>query len=429
MKESKYNFIYEYKKNYLIYNSLRNSLALMTEKDVIDFKNNKLDSEEADQYRYGGFLVDEEFDELAYIKYNLLDSRYNNSSLGLTIAPSLDCNFDCAYCYEKSHSENYYMDRAMEEKLVDFVRMKAKSSDRIDVSWYGGEPLLAASIIDRLTDEFLKIAREYNLPYSSYIITNGYLLNEKNAKKLSEWKIQGMQITIDGDRKNHDSKRYLKNGNPTYEKILKNLKENYRYLVNVSLRINLDEKNIGSEKSIIKEIETFDKEGKIKPYIARVRNENDTYRDDVCIDQKKFDEYEFNFYRNQYTNFIDRIYPKRISNFCTADYKNSYVINYNGDIYKCWSDIGIEKTKIANIGDKYSEDINYSNYYKYILFDPTEDEDCKNCKILPLCMGSCPFVRNNRGKECSKYKDNLENIIIATARYMEENDEIHNRAR
>ena len=87
MKESKYNFIYEYKKNYLIYNSLRNSLALMTKKDFIDFKNNKLDSEETEQYKYGGFLVDEGFDELDYIKYNLLNSRYSTCLLYTSPSP------------------------------------------------------------------------------------------------------------------------------------------------------------------------------------------------------------------------------------------------------------------------------------------------------------------------------------------------------
>lgn len=428
MKESNYNFIYKYNDEYLIYNSLKNFLAIISKSELSKFRCNKLSLDEISQFKYGGFLIDDNFDELNYIKFNLLSSRYNNRSLGLTLAPTLDCNFDCVYCYEKENSEKFYMNGDVEDRIVDFVRTKAKESDRLDVSWYGGEPLLAYKTIDRLTSEFLKITDDYNLKYSAYIITNGYLLNESMAKKLSKWRIQGMQITIDGDKKNHDSKRFLKDGGQTYEKILKNLKEAYKYLVNVSLRINLDEKNIGSEKSIIDEINTFDKEHKIKPYIARVRNENDTYDDEICIDQQKFDEYEYNFYRNQNINLVDRIYPKTIRNFCTADLKNSYVINYNGDIYKCWSDIGIEEARVAKLGDKTLEDINYFNYFKYMLFDPTEDDECKNCKVLPLCMGECPYLRTNKKKECSKYKENLRNVLISSAKYMQGKDEVFSQS-
>lgn len=218
MKESNYNFIYKYNDEYLIYNSLKNSLAIISESEISKFRCNKLSLDEISQFKYGGFLIDDNFDELNYIKFNLLSSRYNNRSLGLTLAPTLDCNFDCVYCYEKEHSEKFYMNGDVEDRIVDFVRTKAKESDRLDVSWYGGEPLLAYKTIDRLTSEFLKIADEYNLQYSSYIITNGYLLSENMAKKLSEWKIQGMQITIDGDKKNHDSKRFLKNGGSNLRK-------------------------------------------------------------------------------------------------------------------------------------------------------------------------------------------------------------------
>ncbi|MDO5048143.1 MAG: radical SAM protein [Anaerococcus sp.] len=428
MKKSNYNFIYEYESDYLIYNSLKNSLAVLTDKELNDFNNDNLSYDEISQFKYGGFLIDDDFDELDYIKFNLLNSRYDKSSLGLTIAPTLDCNFACEYCYEKEHSEKFYMKEEVEKYLLDFVREKAKSSNRIDVSWYGGEPLLNYKTIDRLTQGFLKIADENNIIYRSYIITNGYLLNEKIAKKLSSWKIQGMQITIDGDKESHDSKRYLKNGGPTYDKILRNLKDSYKYLVNVSLRINLDEKNIGSEKAIIKEIESFDKEGKIKAYIARVRNENNTYIDDFCIDQQKFDEYEYNFYKSQHANLLERIYPRTIKNFCTADLKNSYVINYNGDIYKCWSDIGIEEARVGKLSDKKLESINFSNYFKYMIFDPTEDDECKNCKVLPLCMGQCPYQRLNKGRECSKYKDNLKNTLIATKEYMDQINEVHSRS-
>lgn len=429
MKESRYNFFYKRENDYVVYNSLTNSLAKLSNEEFDSLKYLDLSQKEISNFKYGGYILDDDLDELDFIKESLLKSRYGNRSLGLTIAPTLDCNFACVYCYEKEHSDTFYMDEKTIENVISFVANKAKNSDSIDVSWYGGEPLLAYKTIDRLSEAFIKIAESENIPYRAYIITNGYLLNEKIAKKFSSWKIEGMQITIDGDRDSHNKKRFLRNGSPTYDKILINLKENYDYLVNLSLRINLDQNNIGSESSIINYIESFDKDRKIRAYISRVRNENDTYNDEVCIGQGDFEKYKMQFYKSQGIDFVEKLYPNIIRNFCTADTINSYVINYNGDLYKCWSDIGIEEKKIARLEENMFVESNYKNYYDYLLYDPTEDEECRECKVLPICMGGCPYARKNSGKECSTYKDNLEEIIMLVAKNKEKENEISNNAK
>lgn len=63
MKESNYNFIYKYKDEYLIYNSLKNSLAIISESELSKFRCNKLSLDEISQFKYGGFLIDDNFDE------------------------------------------------------------------------------------------------------------------------------------------------------------------------------------------------------------------------------------------------------------------------------------------------------------------------------------------------------------------------------
>ena len=51
--------------------------------------------------KHGGYILRDDIDELELISLNLLQSRYSTSGLGLTIAPTSDCNFRCIYCYEK----------------------------------------------------------------------------------------------------------------------------------------------------------------------------------------------------------------------------------------------------------------------------------------------------------------------------------------
>lgn len=420
MKKSIYNFIYEYKNEYLIYNSFRNSLALINKDEYEKYTKLDFSDDELKNFSFGGFLVEDTFNELQAVKYNMLSDRYSKRFLALTIAPTIDCNFRCVYCYEKHHGVNTYMSEKTQDNVINFIKEEIKNHEGLYVTWYGGEPLLATDIIDRLSKEFIKISVENKVDYKSYIVTNGYLLTEKNIKKLNDRKIDGMQVTIDGNRESHDNKRFLENKMPTYDTILSNLKKNYDGLINLSLRINLDEKNLGTEKEVIDEINKFDMDKKITPYIAKVRNENDTYDDNFCIESSKFDNYELNFYKKNENSFVKQLYPNIISNFCTADSTESFIFNYNGDVYKCWSEIGDDNKKIGSLTENGIENINYSNYFKYVLYDPTEDSECKKCKILPICMGGCPFIREEEGRECSKYKNIIKEVIFKTADIMEE---------
>lgn len=53
------------------------------------------------QMQLGEMLVDDDCDELAQIAVLSRAARFASNTLNLTIAPTLNCNFRCPYCYEK----------------------------------------------------------------------------------------------------------------------------------------------------------------------------------------------------------------------------------------------------------------------------------------------------------------------------------------
>lgn len=78
-------------------------------------------------------------------------------------------------------------------------------------------------------------------------------------------------------------------------------------------------------------------------------------------------------------------------------------------LYKCWSDIGLEEYCLGNV---LSGIDNKSRIYEYALYDPTMDQQCKECNILPICMGGCPRRRiDNIDNRCSVYKYALESYL------------------
>ena len=111
------------------------------------------------------------------------------------------------------------------------------------------------------------------------------------------------------------------------------------------------------------------------------------------------------------------LYPFPHTNACGADSTRSIVIAPDGALYKCWNDIGIKEYSIGNINEaepQYSE-----RYYDYMMYDATADERCKDCKILPICMGGCPHRRmDNSPARCSLFKVYIENYLNKATRYL-----------
>lgn len=76
------------------------------------------------------------------------------------------------------------------------------------------------------------------------MITNGYLLNEEYAVRLKKMKLDAIQITLDGEKEVHDSRRVLKDGKTgSFEKILQGVKNAINVGLNVTIRVNIDKVN------------------------------------------------------------------------------------------------------------------------------------------------------------------------------------------
>ena len=86
------------------------------------------------------------------------------------------------------------------------------------------------------------------------------------------------------------------------------------------------------------------------------------------------------------------------------------MIDYDGKIYKCLNDIG-NKNKI--VGDV-KEPINLYNKLniEYLMWSPFNYKKCIKCKLLPICMGGCPYLGLKYKKaECEKWKYNLLDVL------------------
>lgn len=365
----------------------------------------------------GQFLVSRDLNEIRQLqieaeKLNTAENRV----LGLTIAPTLDCNFRCSYCYEKRSEKRNTMTTEVQEDLLTFIKNNLKGKSGLSVCWYGGEPTLTLSIIENLSEQIIKICEEAKKSYFASMITNGFLLTAKNIKIINKCRITALQITLDGLKTDHDKRRIHKNGNGTFDTIVNNLIENYDILPFVSLRVNTDRLNKNSVFELYNFFKDLNMLDKIAVYPGKISNIDDCYNKDSCLSSEDYSELAFNF--SKITNeSVQNLIPSRILARCTADSDHSFVIGPKGELYKCWDDIGKKEYATGDIRTGWNENNRYNQFKKSM---PFSDVECINCDCLPICFGNCPrqFIKQ---KECSKYKYILDKtVILAVKRLTEE---------
>lgn len=419
MKTSKYNFFIKNDDDtYLAYNSRSNALAVIENdnyKKYVDFETNGKEIEDLElvnKLKEGYFLIDDDIDELKILRFKMYKDRMSERFLGLTIAPTSDCNFRCVYCYEKGAIKSKSMSMETENAIFRFVESLKSKISSLSISWYGGEPLMRFDVIERLSEKFIRLCYENNISYQASMVTNGYLLTEEISKKLKDYKINYLQITVDGPKEIHDRRRMLANGEGTFDKIMDNLVSYKEFLPNISLRINIDKSNFNTVTKLYDLLNEKQLLDFVSPYLGHVRAENGCYNNNKCISLKDYSELTFNF-QTLIKRELRAFYPISRSKLCGADSLYSFVIDSDGTLYKCWNDIGIKSKEVGNILNSVS--INMVNV-EYLTLDATLDKKCSRCKYLPICMGGCP-VSFAKEENCTYFKYNIDKYL----KYVAEN--------
>lgn len=437
MKESKYNFIIEGEnKKTLFYNARMGSLAAveLEKKQQYDayIENQKeIEDEFLSQLKYCGFLVEDGFDEKLDIRMRLLSSRYDTSVLSLTITPTMVCNFRCVYCFENGHYGHGKMNMPVQDKIVKLVKKEIHHIEKLAITWYGGEPLLAMDVIESLTPRLKELCNEHQTEYSASMVTNGYLLNADMCARLQNCHIEDVQITLDGDCNTHNKRRPLSDGSGSYERIISNLEEIHGK-IGISIRMNVDKMNKDSVQEVVHELKERNIYQDVFCYLGLVTSANGQCRNCTCMTSEMYSKFNLEFmFHNEMP--LQSFYPKPTGNYCGADYVLGYVIDSDGYVYKCWSDVGISERCTMTLDDLLEQQNTNADVFisdtqsqsvmnAYMLFDPTADNKCSECKYLPICMGGCPHSRLENNQICEQYRYNIDEFLQEYARKITGNE-------
>ncbi len=96
---------------------------------------------------------------------------------------------------------------------------------------------------------------------------------------------------------------------------------------------------------------------------------------------------------------------------CYACKTNFACINYDGKVYKCTACSFTDKDCMGQLERDGTILWNEARTSRLYGFSPLEDEKCKKCKFLPLCMGPCPKHYMNSGYKVNCVLDGSERKI------------------
>ncbi len=322
-------------------------------------KNNSLFQKEhivLEKFIEKGFIVHKDTDEQALSKLKLGRNKYS-SGLKLTIYPTERCNFRCTYCYEKFNDIS--MDETTENAIISFIRKNIRYYSSLEVTWFGGEPLLELDMIVRMSKKIVEICKNASRPYRASCITNGYLLTLGNVEELMRCHVYTYMITLDGPAIYHDKMRKRRDGGGTYERIFKNLKDIYLYsrtnLLRIKIRVNESPESLNILPDYLEFLEHEFGENKVFSFMFRpvgkwdIKGENDFESVEVGTIYRIISESKVHL------NCVDH-YLELCDSLCEASKVNGYIIRPNAEVCKCNLLIG-EKVnvvgKISNQGEKW----------------------------------------------------------------------------
>lgn len=203
-----------------------------------------------------GFIVPDRESERRALDEHFREVREDRGMLKLTVLTTLQCNFACDYCFQGDHGE--YNKFAHKMSLETAERVAAWMEARLDevrpeklvLTFFGGEPLLNLPVMYELAERASAAAAARGVQLLINIITNGLLLTPDIVDRLLPLGLNGIKVTLDGDRETHNRMRPLRGGQGTFDRIIDNVRR-VAHKVRITIGGNFDESSADSYPALL----------------------------------------------------------------------------------------------------------------------------------------------------------------------------------
>lgn len=407
------------------------------------------DKDEIEKIKANGFLSSNKVKEIKHPAYDYIETFLERKLQKITLQVTQSCNLRCSYCVysevnnekQRSHSAQF-MSFETAKKAVDFLLEHSIDSDHVNISFYGGEPLLAFHLIQEVIsyaeDVFLGKDIKFNLT------TNCTLLNDEIVEYFVKHNVH-MMISIDGPAEIHNSnRRFAADGTGSFEVILdklESIRQKYpEFIDKVHISMVIDPQNdYDCINSLFIDYNIFKKMNVHSSIIDDIYTmKKNVYSDDYIEKQNYqiflaylayFGRLDYNLVSNIAWQEIQYI-ENKMSNMghmlklsdvtapsgpCIPGQLRLF-IDVKGNFFPCERvNENSELMKIGNI----EEGFHYDKAANLLNFASLTSEECRNCWAITHC-NLCAKNADDGGKfnrefklsHCKSVRENFHNTLL-----------------
>lgn len=366
-------------------------------------------------------------DRLAEMK--LFDFIYE-PKLELVIMPTMQCNFRCAYCYEKFDSGG--MTEESIASLIKYLRQNLNQYSELSVSWFGGEPLMALPQMECISEQAIRLCSLLKIPYRASIVTNGSLVTPEVVNRLLKIRVYQMQITVDGLQAEHDKTRKFTHGQGSFDIIYKNLMYIKDHVASpalqIKIRCNVSKANLNQLGEYLDFMgNAFGADRRFQFYFQPVEdwggNAVTNLKDELIQNPERF--FDVLSAHSSSIQSGDNFKQLMQNTMCHSVKKNHYVITPDLKLLKCTVDLYSPQNRIGELVDGHMllnmEQLAYWSFHTLPIHSACKEAcamyaNCftRNCPARTFGMktSGCPAkVEQIEKKLCMEYQCNPQKFI------------------
>lgn len=336
------------------------------------------------QYVDAGLVVDEEkANEYELLLYHELSSMYQEKRCFYEVLPTTGCNARCFYCFEEGVKPKR-MDAETAEATARFIAEHNEHKEYVHLNWFGGEPLLNVPAIDCISD-YLRSNLD-GVELHAEMTTNGSLFSSSLIERARDsWALKKVQITLDGERAVHLSrKRYIAMPD-AFERTLDNIETLAAAGIHVTIRLNVDDGNL---ESLVRLIETLSKRfggnKNIGCYAFPLFDCGSCFAPDAPEKARLLVNLAEALVGSGLVSAENAFGLRRRETQCFARNSNGFLIAPDGTIYKCSQVIDVPREAVGSVFEGVSSNAAFLRWTS-----PHIPAECKDCVFFPLCLSGC----------------------------------------
>ncbi|MFC1753634.1 radical SAM protein [Thermoproteota archaeon] len=340
----------------------------------------------------------------------------NRESASIQLALVKGCNMRCEYCYEKdcfNKDGNILMSKEVGERAVEFLIEKSKHCKGMNITFFGGEPLINWKTIKHLVHYIEKRAKELGRGSPYYALTtNGTLITKEIARYIKKYNF-GLMCSLDGPPEIQNKLRPMAGGKGSFYKAARGIKRVMKIRRQVTVRATTNKAN----NDCLMLHEFFERFGFTRFAIGAAMGKSfskgplDFGPEDVdALIEKADKEIDFALqrlkegkplYRNPFT-VLKAIHTRKHTKIRCGVGKGTTIVSVDGKLFPCHRYLGMDEYCVGDIWKGYDKQKLYDYLYDYIKIKDT----CKPCWLRTLCGGPCPwYVAHEDGHHRSPDED------------------------